>query len=165
MHHLDPKAVWIFFINSFVIWIVVFLFFGAQTIVFIGQLSGGFGVFGYVTSFVIMLILFCILSYTWAKLSYRFYKYELIEDGFRKEHGVIWKKYITIPYDRIQNVDIHRGVFARILKLSDLHIQTAGSSSNTKHSEGRLPGLSRENAETIRDELISRARQSKNQGL
>ena len=108
---------------------------------------------------------FLVLCFVWAKLSYHFYRYELTESGFRKELGVIYKKYVTIPYDRIQNVDIYRGIAARILGLSDLNIQTAGTSMQTMRGEGRLPGLSREVAEQLRDELIQRARQSKNQGL
>lgn len=115
--------------------------------------------------FVIIAILLIILLFVWAKLSYRFYKYELTDDGFRKELGVIYKKYVTIPYDRIQNVDIYRGILARLLGLSDLNIQTAGSSAQVSKGEGILPGLLHEDAEKLRDELIRRAKQSKNQGL
>lgn len=120
----------------------------------------------------IIVPVFLIIGFIYAKLTYHFYRYELTEDGFRKELGIIWKKYVTIPYDRIQNVDIYRGVVARILGLSDLHVQTAGASAQySRHgalglaAEGRLPGLSREVAEQLRDELIHRAKSSKNQGL
>jgi len=113
-----------------------------------------------------------IFFFIWAKLTYHFYRYELTDAGFRKELGVIYKKYVTIPYDRIQNVDIYRGILARMLGLSDLNIQTAGMSATVSRygargigAEGRLPALSRETAEQLRDELIQRARQSKNQGL
>jgi uncharacterized membrane protein YdbT with pleckstrin-like domain len=105
-----------------------------------------------------------IICFIWSKLTYYFYRYELMDAGFRKELGVIYKKYVTIPYDRIQNVDISRGILDRILGLSSLNIQTAGSSDMTG-AEGRLPGLSREVAEQLRDELIQRARQSTNHGL
>lgn len=101
-------------------------------------------------------------------MSYKYYRYELREDGFRKELGVIWKKYTTIPYDRIQNVDIYRGVIDRILGLSELHIQTAGMSGFGQWgalSEGRLPGLLPETAEKLRDELIKRVRNSKGQNV
>lgn len=85
---------------------------------------------------------------------------------------MIWKKYVTIPYERIQNVDIYRGIFARILGLSDLQIQTAGMSATVGSygisgagAEGRLPGVSQEEAEKLRDELVKRAHGSKNQGV
>lgn len=105
-------------------------------------------------------------SYGWAKLSYNAYKYQLAEDAFKKEHGVIWKKYVSIPYERIQNIDIHRGILARILGLSDLMIQTAGYAGGYgrgigREPEGRLPGLSKEKAEQLRDELIRRAKGAK----
>lgn len=102
-----------------------------------------------------------ILTFIWAKLTYHFYRYELTEEGFRKELGVIFKKYVTIPYDRIQNVNICRGILDRILGLSGLNIQTAG----TGVAEGKLPGLSREVAEELRNELIRRARQARGRGL
>lgn len=109
-----------------------------------------------------------LISLIWALLTYRFYRYQLTDNAFQKEHGIIWKKYVTIPYDRIQNVDIYRGLFARLLGLSDLQIQTAGGITRGSYgafSEGRLPGLSKEVAIKIRDELIQRARQSSNRGL
>lgn len=113
-------------------------------------------------------IVVLLINFFWAKLTYKYYRYELREDGFRKEHGVIWKKYVTIPYERIQNVDIYRGLLARIFGLSDLHIQTAGMSTGVGSygggAEGRLPGLSPEIAEQLRDELVKRARGTK-QGL
>lgn len=122
----------------------------------------------------IIILAFLIFSWIWARWTYHFYRYELRDDGFRKESGVIWKKYVTIPSDRIQNVDIYRGLIARILGLSDLHIQTAGANGQESRygsfetgAEGRLPALSRQVAEQLRDELIRRARQSKtfSQGL
>jgi len=172
MRQLNPKAVWLFFISYF--WRSIFIS------VILGSYLGAFlpdkniatprqffwesiSQFVYVILFLVFIGI--IFSYIWARLSYYFYRYEIKEDGFRKEFGVIWKKYVTIPYDRIQNVDIYRGILARIFGLSDLNIQTAGASGQVSKAEGRLPGLSREDAEQLRDELIRQARQSKNQGL
>ncbi|HSA84180.1 MAG TPA: PH domain-containing protein [Patescibacteria group bacterium] len=105
----------------------------------------------------IFILLALFLNFIWAHLTWYFYKYELRDDGFRQEHGVIWKKYVTIPYEKIQNVDIYKGPLDRIFGISDLNIQTAGISGGTR-TEGRLPGLSPEVAERLRDELIKRAR-------
>ena len=172
MNQLHPRAVWLFFISSLLRWFFVFLFLGIWLIVFLSGFSEDIGVMGYVGWLLIIVFILIVLLFIWAKLSYRFYKYELTDDGFRKELGVIYKKYVTIPYDRIQNVDIYRGILARLLGLSDLNIQTAGASSQVSQygvfeggAEGRLPGLSYEDAEKLRDELIRRAKQSKNQGL
>jgi uncharacterized membrane protein YdbT with pleckstrin-like domain len=176
MQKLDPKAVWLFFI-SFVFRAIV------PAIILTIWISAGVGnlfrntstdnisvtIIGMVP---VVIVAYLILLFVWAKLTYRFYKYELTDIGFKKESGVIYKKYVTIPYDRIQNVDIYRGIWARILGLSDLHIQTAGMSAVMGKygavgvsAEGRLPGLSKEVAEQLRDELIKRTRKNISQGV
>jgi len=111
-----------------------------------------------------------ILLYVWARWTYFFYRYELSENGLKIEKGVIWKRYVTIPYDRIQNVDIRRGVWARILGLSDVQVQTAGGGgpygTYGVFAEGRLPGLAQGEAERLRGELVDRVqRSSVHQGL
>src|SRR3989344_4779715 len=179
MQKLDPKAAWLFFINS----VFRFLFLTVLISFFFGISFFSEEIDQYDTVFLmlsdilwwlwIVVPAVIILSFVFAKLTYHFYRYELREDdGFRKEYGIIWKKYVTIPYDRIQNVDIYRGIWARILGLSDIHIQTAGMSASVGRygasgvgTEGRLPAISKDEAERIRDELIRRARTSRNQGL
>ena len=175
MKQLDPKAVWLLLLIYIGRWVVLFgpfiFAFGFVSLFGDAQKVTESSSWMYYTAaaffswLLVVSVLFLILLYVWARLAYRFYRYELREDGFRKEYGVIYKRYVTIPYDRIQNVDILRGIWARLLGLSDLQIQTAGMSSGVVGTEGRLPGLSFEEAERLRDELIQRARQSKNQGL
>jgi membrane protein YdbS with pleckstrin-like domain len=162
MKQLDPKAKWLLFINVFgrFIFAILFLIFfvglnvSQGTNLFVRYPLSSFNIY---KIFLISLTLIIYFSYFWARLSYHFYLYEMREDGFRKELGVIAKTYVTIPYDRIQNVDINRGIVSRLLGLSDLNIQTAGASVRTPHGEGRLPGLSKEVAEQLRDELITRS--------
>lgn len=172
MRKLHPNAFWLFFIQYVLryIFLTFFLCFCFIPFIFKGVFEyftgegsrvlllafGGFGVFATIVLF---------LCYTFAKLTYDNYLYELREDGFYKESGVITKKYVTIPYERIQNVDINRGILARILGLSDLQIQTAGmSASFNKYgayavgAEGRLPGVSQQEAVAIRDDIVKRAR-------
>lgn len=161
MKQLDPKAFWMFFVQYIFAWIVLMMMLTPVILIPIREGGGAIMHWGWWLGPIVLLVLFVV----YAKLTYKFYKYELREDSFRKEHGVISKRYVTIPYDRIQNVDIYRGVIARLLGLSDLHIQTAGTSAPVAMGEGRLPGLSKEVAEQLRDELILRARQSKHQGL
>ncbi len=175
MKQLDPKAVWLFFISFALRWFFVmamaFIWISSFVLNRQGMADSEFS-FGFLRWLWVIIPAFLALCFLWAKLTYRFYKYELTDAGFRREQGVIYKKYVTIPYDRIQNVDIYRGILARLLGLSDLHIQTAGMSAvmgrygaSGVGSEGRLPALSQEIAEQLRDELIHRARQPRNQGL
>lgn len=171
MKQLHPRAVWLFFINliglsatGVIIAFFIVLFLIADS--FLGSDAWALTSFGSI--YLAGLILFLVILYIWAKLTYRYYRYEFTETAFKKEHGIIWKKYVSIPYDRVQNIDIYRGITARLLGLSDLQIQTAGgitAGSYGAYSEGRLPGLAKEDAERIREELIQRVQRAKGQGL
>lgn len=173
MEKLHPKAVWIFFFRFLFRGLIFFIFISIWLGSFLAQLGPrrGYLRWGYLWWAFLIFSLFVIFCYIWAKLTYRFWAYQLTEDAFKKERGVIWKKYISIPYERIQNVDIRRGIIARILGLSDLQIQTAGYSAVYGRrgmagigAEGYLPGLDMSVAEQLREKLIKRAKGVK-QGL
>ncbi|MFH1509895.1 MAG: PH domain-containing protein [Candidatus Nealsonbacteria bacterium] len=163
MQNLHPKSIWLFFFQYLGVGLGITVFLGWFGGLYLFQLASKS-----TTSAILLIILFFVFwimfSYIAAKLSYNAYKYELADNAFKKEHGVIWKKYISIPYERIQNVDIHRGILARILGLSDLMIQTAGYTGGGGRSgigrepEGRLPGIGKELAEQLREELVIRAK-------
>ena len=173
---LDPKAVWLFFPVRFIMFFFLTFWTFWLLSIFIDESSSEVKIILIILSSSIVSAIF---AFIWSKLLYRFYRYELTKEGFRKELGIISKKYVTIPYDRIQNVDIFRGLWSRILGLSDLNIQTAGNSRVGSEgilpvgsegilpvgSEGILPGVSKETAEQLRNELIDRASKVKNQGL
>jgi len=164
-----PKAVWLFFFwpaRPLTVLLWAFL-----PILIVAFAWGGYSLvqerfpftFPWVKIVGIIFLFGIISDYIWARLFYNSYFFELTEESIKIESGVIYKKYISIPYERIQNVDIYRGIIARVLDLSDIYIQTAGYSGYIQ-TEGRLPGLSREDAEKIREDLIQRAKGTK-QGL
>ena len=159
MKQLHPNAVWLFFFNRLIGWI----FFGGYIAI---QLAYMVSPETLLMWSIVFFIIIMIISFIVAKLTYRFYKYDLTENEYKAERGIIWKRYVSIPYERIQNVDIYRGVMDRVLGLSDLQIHTAGygaAGGRKRGSEGRLPGLDRQDAETIREELVKRARGIKQQ--
>jgi len=178
MEKLNIKSKWIFFFQSLtinLIWLT-FLFYFVGSFYSMRSLSLIASSHGSLQNFVLSIILWgaisliglIILSYIWAQLTYKSWKYEFTNNSFRIERGVIWKKYVSIPYGRIQNVDIYRGILTRILGLSTLKIQTAGLGGSYRNAfggaEGILPGLDRKKAEELRNELIRRAQEAK-QGL
>src|SRR3989338_9404435 len=131
MKQLDPKAVWLFFLSLALRTFVPTIILSVYLLVFVAKKDSNFVdstlSFGFFNWLWLIVPAYLALCFVLAKLTYHFYRYELKDIGFRKESGVIIKKYVTIPYDRIQNVDISRGILARLLGLSDLHIQTAGA--------------------------------------
>lgn len=177
MQKIDPLAVWGFFFRSLPRYIILIVFISIWGAAFLSSTNSiyinSLNPLLHLPLIITVIIIFLIFLYIWAKLTYHYYGYQLSDIGFKKESGVITKKYVTIPYDRIQNVDINRGLISRILGLSDLLIQTAGSSAVMGRygalgvgAEGELFGLNKEVAEKLRDELILRAHNSKNnQGL
>ncbi|MBP9832442.1 MAG: PH domain-containing protein, partial [Candidatus Pacebacteria bacterium] len=108
MKQLDKKAVWLFFLSSVSSTLIFSLIFVGWTLfaVFEDSFIGGNVLSTMLGWLILVVAVFTVLSFIWAKLSYHYYRYELTDLGFRKESGVIWKKYVTIPYARIQNVDI-----------------------------------------------------------
>lgn len=146
---LDKKAVWLFFIR----FIPAMIIFSTFLIPFGLSVGGGF--FAFILVILMIAILF-VVSY----LSYYFYSYELTAGSFSKEFGIIVRRSTNIPYERIQNVDIVRGLISRLLGLSDINIQTAGGSAYGLKSEGRLPAVTKQTALQIQAELLNRARGS-----
>jgi uncharacterized protein len=173
MKQLHRRAIWLFFIKLVSRWAIIIVFGGFYFYFRYFLRKEGLSdvsdaVFSsapwYIAWGWLLPVLLIVFLYVWARLQYRFYKYELRDDGFRKELGVIYKRYVTIPYGRIQNIDIYRGLLDRVLGLSDLHIQTAGM-SGVASTEGRLPGLGPQEAELLRDEILQRAGGGNKQGL
>ena len=116
----------------------------------------------------IILLIFILLGELFIQWAYKNWKYEFTKDSLKIEKGVIIKKYKSIPYARIQNVDITRGIVARIIGFSTIDIQTAGYSMASAQSgglsEGHIPAVSIKEAEKIRTFLIKKI-SGKKQGL
>lgn len=168
MNQLHPRAVWSMFVSLIARWFVIFLLVVIYSVMMLfkaearnSELALTFGWLGWA---VLVFVILAIVLYLWARLSWKYYRYEIRPEGLHIERGVITKKYATIPFDRIQNVDIYRGLLSRMLGLSDLQFQTAGYSGD-RGVEGRLPGLGVTDAEKLRDELLRLAKQSRSHGL
>ncbi|PIW97619.1 hypothetical protein COZ81_01620, partial [Candidatus Jorgensenbacteria bacterium CG_4_8_14_3_um_filter_38_10] len=111
---LDPKSVWLFFFRFIFRYFLFLIFFLTYPAIILFEFRGSKGdiSFGFLNWLWIIIPALLIFSFIWAKLTYHFYRYELTDTCFRKELGVIYKKYVSIPYDRIQNVDVYRGIWA-----------------------------------------------------
>ncbi|MFW9947724.1 MAG: PH domain-containing protein [Candidatus Odinarchaeota archaeon] len=78
----------------------------------------------------------------------RNFTYKVQKDSIVINHGVFTKTRATIPYKRIQNINITTGIFDRLFKTFTIKIETAGhsavSSGTTRRGvgpEGYIPGL------------------------
>jgi len=67
--------------------------------------------------------------------------------------GVVWKKYVTVPYSKITNVDITRGPLQRLYNIGTIHVQTAGAAGKQgEKAELKLAGI--RDLEKVREVII-----------
>ena len=162
MNQLHPGARWQFRISGYLLFGILGIFLGIWIIApLVGILLSLVGI---PSSSVVAIVLFSIISYIvfvvvaseiYAQMSYNRWFYEFTDEGLRLERGIIWKRYSNVPYERIQNVDVHRGIIARIFGFSSVLIQTAGYSTHP-YAEGYIPALDVNQAEQIRSFVMKK---------
>jgi uncharacterized membrane protein YdbT with pleckstrin-like domain len=165
MERLDKKAFWSLFVATFLSLALI-----TAVIAFvIAQIVWGFKrgeLFPWhkLTTYGIWLSIIGIISSIYARLLLKSYHYELLENGFRQEWGVFEIESVTIPYNRIQSVDIKRSIMQRLLGIASVIIHTAGvgviktkGGLSSFSIYGVVPGIALDDAQQLRDELIKRS--------
>ncbi|NQX12648.1 PH domain-containing protein [Microbacteriaceae bacterium VKM Ac-2855] len=82
----------------------------------------------------------------------RSYGYQLREDDLLFRRGIMFQRFVAVPYGRMQLIDVNRGPLARALGLSDLKFVTAAAATGVS-----IPGLPEADAEQLRDRLVELA--------
>ena len=188
MDKLHPGARWIFRLNSysrfgFIFFILIYFLIissldSSRYSVFRALFGDSFLLNLIIGLFVSLFFVF-IIGEVYARMSYNRWLYEITQDGVKLEHGIIWKKYTSIPYERVQNVNIRRGIIARMFGFSSVDIETAGKSGMGNHygfrfggsgykgykSEGHLPAIDVHHAEEIRKFIMGKIKQKHGSGL
>lgn len=164
-NQLHPGAKWLFRLRGLgaIIWLLVLfgwiLIAGASLDSLIGA----------IISIIVILIVLLFIIEIYARMAYNRWFYEFTDSNLKLERGIIWKRYSNVPYERVQNVDIQRGILARLFGFSTVMIQTAGFSVPANGygmmAEGYLPAVSMEEAEQIREFLMKKISKRSKQGL
>jgi len=155
MRKLPDKAIFTNFTGSIVTSIIFVLF-----VIFVMsglRIQSGKADLTFWFFLIFLLVVGLILGYAIAWV--RLFTYTLEENEIKVEHGVISKSYDAIPYSRIQNVGLERGLLERMVGLTTVDIQTAGSSVHGS-AEGKIPGITKQSAEKLRAEIMERVRDS-----
>ncbi|GAH38773.1 unnamed protein product [marine sediment metagenome] len=89
-----------------------------------------------------------LIVYIYNSAYVRSFTYKISENHIIIKHGVFTRIVATIPYSRIQNINIVNGVFDRMFKIFTVKIETAGSTAAAASAqkgyvrpEGYIPGL------------------------
>jgi membrane protein YdbS with pleckstrin-like domain len=85
--------------------------------------------------------------------------YQLRDDDVLFRRGILYQRFVAVPYGRMQLVDINRGPLDRLLGLSELKFVTAAAATGVT-----IPGLAEADAEELRDRLVALA-ESRRAGL
>jgi putative membrane protein len=80
------------------------------------------------------------------------FTYTLLPNEMYIESGIVSRKRRSIPWDRVQDVEIERGPIARVLGLAKVKLETGGSGGD----EGLLDSIALADALALRDEVRAR---------
>lgn len=78
--------------------------------------------------------------------------YQLRDDDLLFRRGIMFHRVVSVPYGRMQLIDINRGPVARFLGLAELRFVTAAAATGVT-----IPGLKDADADSLRDTLVSLA--------
>ena len=84
----------------------------------------------------------------WRRFEYRVGAHEV-----RIDSGIFSRTHRSIPFDRVQDVDISQGPLARLLGLAKVKFETGASAGS---EEAVLPAIALERAEALREHVRSR---------
>lgn len=86
----------------------------------------------------------------WVRIGYR-----LGQDQIQIQMGNIWRVDTIMPFSRVQHIDIAEGPLERLFGLATLVMHSAG----THNSVVGLPGLTRADAQDLRDHIRAEIRE------
>ncbi|WP_241157045.1 PH domain-containing protein [Adlercreutzia sp. ZJ304] len=113
-----------------------------------GAIVGGIGLLFLLLVGVIVLVHF---------LAYKRLYFTLGPNEFSLYSGIITKKRVHVPYDRVQSVDARASLIQRLFGVRNVFIDTAGGAANKAVT---VPYLTKAQAEWLTSELYARKRQA-----
>lgn len=103
----------------------------------------------------IIWLVFLLLKFSFIQLSFPNKGYAIRQKDLHYRTGYLTHKTISIPFNRIQHVEIRQGFISKMLDLAILKIYTAGNSAY----DLSLKGISLETAEEMKQIVTSKVNQ------
>ena len=147
MSRLEPGQLWVMRIHAAIFALVLAI---AAIVAETAILPGTGFPRGIVAGIVLLLAAYLVLVSPGRQ--YRAWLYAMDEEDLRLRRGVWIETHTIVPLDRVQHLDLAQGPIERAFGVSRLIVHTAG----TQFSRVVLPGLSRPDAERMRDEIRAR---------
>ena len=125
------------------------------------QMAGGYAVIGYLAATgswrtaLLLLAAFAVIMLGGIFLYWRRFEYRVGANEIRIDSGILSRTHRSIPFDRIQDVDISQGPVARLLGLARVKFETGGS-AGAKDDDGALAAIALPRAEALRELVRAR---------
>ncbi|MFM2394573.1 MAG: hypothetical protein RLZZ546_2555 [Bacteroidota bacterium] len=109
----------------------------------------------YIPLLIIFILFFLFIMFS-SKKSFDYTGYALREHDLIYREGWLWKSIATVPFNRIQHIEVNQGPFDRLFDLATITVYTAGGSS----SDLEIDGILQETAYTLKEFIMK-----KNKGI
>lgn len=106
---------------------------------------------------IIVFIALAIYIPIYQKMYYDRYFYDLSKNALTIRKGVIGRRQIYLPFEKIQNVFMNQDLLDRIFRLYDIHLSTIGQSSVAMC---HIDGLSKKNADNLLTILLKQIKEN-----
>jgi len=108
----------------------------------------------FITLWLFIPLLFIALSvFIWAPMVAQSRGFALRDHDIHYKSGIIWRKTVSLPFNRIQHVELESGPLERIFKLTTLKFFTAGGGN----ADMKIPALGFERASKLRSFVMEKA--------
>lgn len=128
---------------------------GAGVVAVVGATGGGLGVVAPAPVTALSVGLLASLSsagaWWWTGAHWRRWRFRIGDDALHLDHGIVTRHRSTIPYHRVQHIDLEAGPLERWLGVTTLILRTASATS-----DATVPGIDAQLAETVRAEILTR---------
>lgn len=88
-------------------------------------------------------------AWWWTGRVWRSWRFEVGDHALHLRHGVVTRRTSTIPYHRVQHIDLEAGPIERWLRLQTLVLRTASASTDST-----VPGIDADDAEALRARIL-----------
>jgi hypothetical protein len=152
LQRLHPSVVRVWFLGELIQAAVLTAALGVAEVVWSGSIRPAWLPAGAAT--VLFGALLTANALIWPRLRYETWGYALREHDVLISYGVLWKMRRCVPRNRVQHVDIEAGPIDRAFGIVKLSLFTAGTIS----AVGTIPGLTPQQAEELREQLLAPGR-------
>ena len=143
---IHKNYLWILLLNSVIVWMLIFIAYYFFVDKKYAELYPQYSNYGYIILAVIAIIYNLILI---AGFSRR--KYALREKDISYSSGILVEKLTTVPFARVQHLEVDQKPISRLFKLASIQIFTAGESND----DLKINGIPKKEALKIKEYITN----------